>query len=229
LGVLQKIAPALNARPIKLLAPMELLSLLALIAIGLFALKTKDQKQRIALLASHLGKYRVEALMKDLTEGYSRALGEKDTERQAQVWNLQTTTEAELCSQFSRFVAEFAKVDTVQARVSKLPWPIPFATLLFPAATFDMRKALSIHAHGLNNAQQNSGGQSAKGKAFALSAEMLLMQHTCHWFCRSRTTASARMMVRNQTSYAQLVAAVSPGSRAAYSALVGLVPQGPGR
>jgi hypothetical protein len=202
---------------------MELLPLLALIAFGLFALKAKDQKQRIALLASHLGKYRVEALMKDLTEGYARALGEKDPERQAQVWNLQTTAEAELCSQFSRFVAEFAKVDAMQARVSKLPWPIPFATLLFPAATFDMRKALTIHAHGLNNAQQNNAGQSAKGKAFALSAEMLLMQHTCHWFCRSRTTASARMMVRNQTSYAQLVAAVAPDTRVAYCALVGPV------
>ena len=200
---------------------MEFLPLLALIALGLFALKTKDQKQRIALLASHLGKYRVEALMKDLTEGYARALGEKDAERQAQVWNLQTTAEAELCSQFNRFVAEFAKVDAASARVSKLPWPIPFAAVLFPAATFDVRKALSIHAHGLSNAQQNSAGQSAKGKAFTLSAEMLLMQHTCHWFCRSKATASARMMVRNQTSYEQLVAAVAPNTRAAYTALVG--------
>ena len=200
---------------------MELLPLLALIALGLFALKTKDQNQRIALLASHLGKYRVEALMKDLTEGYSRALGEKDTERQAQVWNLQTAAEAELCGQFSRFVADFAKVDAAQARISKLPWPIPFATVLFPGATFDVRKALSIHAHGLNNALQNSAGQSAKGKAFTLSAEMLLMQHTCHWFCRSKATASVRMMARNQTSYEQLVASVAPGTRAAYKALVG--------
>ena len=200
---------------------MEFLPLLALIALGLFALKTKDQNQRIALLGSHLGKYRVEALMKELTEGYSRALGEKDAERQAQVWNLQATAEAELCNQFSRFVAEFAKVDAASARVSKLPWPIPFAAVLFPAATFDVRKALSIHAHGLSNAQQNSTGQSAKGKAFTLSAEMLLMQHTCHWFCRSKATASVRMLAHNQTSYEQLVASIAPDTRAAYNALVG--------
>ena len=200
---------------------MELLSLLALITIGLFALKTKDQKQRIALLGSHLGKYRVEALMKDLTEGYSRALGEADPERQTQIWNLQTTAEAELCSQFSRFVTEFSQVDAARARVSKLPWPVPFATVLFPTATFDVRKALSIHAKGLAQAEQNSIGQTAKGKAFTLSAEMLLMQHTCHWFCRSKATASVRMMARNQTSYEQLVASVTPGTRAAYLALVG--------
>ncbi len=208
---------------------MEFLPLLALIAIGLFALKAKDQKQRIALLASHLGKYRVEALMKDLTEGYSRALGEADTQRQTQIWHLLTTAEAELCSQFNRFVSEFAKVDAAQARVSKLSWPIPFATWIFPGATFDVRTALSIHAKGLTHAEQNSVGQSEKGKAFTLSAEMLLMQHTCHWFCRSKATASVRMVARHQTTYEQLVASVSPGSRAAYSALVGLAAPGSGR
>jgi hypothetical protein len=200
---------------------MEFLPLLALIALGLFALKTKDQNRRIALLASHLGKYRVEALMKELTEGYSRALGEADPERQAQIWSLQTGTEAELCNQFSRFVTEFSQVDAASARVSKLPWPIPFSTVLFPAATFDMRKVLSVHAKGLAHAEQNSAGQAAKGKAFTLSAEMLLMQHTCHWFCRSKATASVRMMARHQTTYEQLVASVTPGTRAAYCALVG--------
>ena len=206
---------------------MEFLPLLALIALGFFALKTKDQKQRIALLASHLGKYRVEALMKDLTEGYARALGEADPERQSQIWNLQLPAETELCSQFNRFVSEFSQVDAASARVSKLPWPIPFAAVLFPDATFDMRKALSLHALGLHNAAQNDAGQSspqsAKDKAFTLSAEMLLMQHTCHWFCRSKATASVRMMARNQTTYAQLVASVAPDTRAAYCALVGPV------
>ncbi len=200
---------------------MEFLPLLALIALAVLALKTRDQNQRIALLGHHLGKYRVEALMKDLTEGYSRALGEKDAERQSQVWNLLSSVEAELCSQFNRFVTEFSKVDATHARVSKLPWPIPFATLLFPAATFDVRTALTIHAKGLAHAEQNSAGQTAKGKAFTLSAEMLLMQHTCHWFCRSKTTATVRMMARHQTTYEQLVDSVAPGTRVAYCALVG--------
>ena len=53
-----------------------------------------------------------------------------------------------------------------------------------------------------------------------MSAELFLMQHTCHWFCKSKTVASARMMARHQTTYAQLVAAVSPETRRAYGNLV---------
>ena len=51
-------------------------------------------------------------------------------------------------------------------------------------------------------------------------AQLLLMQHTCHWFCRSKSTASVRMQVRHQTSYAQLLAAVSPQTRQAYLAVL---------
>jgi hypothetical protein len=47
------------------------------------------------------------------------------------------------------------------------------------------------------------------------------MQHTCHWFCKSKTVASARMLARHKTSYEQLVAAVGPDTRAAYCELVG--------
>jgi hypothetical protein len=54
-----------------------------------------------------------------------------------------------------------------------------------------------------------------------MTAELLLMQHTCHWFCKSRTVASARVMARHQTPYVQIVASVSPETRAAYMALTG--------
>jgi hypothetical protein len=54
-----------------------------------------------------------------------------------------------------------------------------------------------------------------------LSAELFLFQHTCHWYCRSKAVASARMQVRHQTPYAQVLAAVSPATRQAYSALLG--------
>ena len=50
-------------------------------------------------------------------------------------------------------------------------------------------------------------------------AELLLLQHTCHWYCKSRTVASARMLARHQTPYPQLVASVSPATRQAYLAL----------
>ena len=46
------------------------------------------------------------------------------------------------------------------------------------------------------------------------------MQHSCHWFCRSRAVASARMLARHKTSYAHLLACVAPQTRAAYQALI---------
>jgi hypothetical protein len=46
------------------------------------------------------------------------------------------------------------------------------------------------------------------------------MQHSCHWFCRSKVVASARMLARHKTSYEQLLAAVSPETRQAYQALL---------
>lgn len=36
------------------------------------------------------------------------------------------------------------------------------------------------------------------------------MQHTCHWYCRSKTVASARMLARHKTAYVQLLASVDP-------------------
>lgn len=200
---------------------METYILLILTAVGAYTLKSRDQNRRIALLGSHLGKHQIEKLMESLTDGYLRALGESDSERRAQVWNLLATSEAALCEQFNRFVNDFSKVDEADVRVSKLAIAIPYADKLFPNATFDLRKALSIHAQGIANAVNSSLNQTPKSKAFTMSAELFLMQHTCHWFCRSKTVASARMMARHKTSYDQLLASVSPSTRKAYCALIG--------
>jgi len=48
-----------------------------------------------------------------------------------------------------------------------------------------------------------------------------LFQHTCHWYCRSKAVASARLMARQKTTYEQVLGAVSPQTRRAYTALVG--------
>ena len=200
---------------------MELFILLMLVALGAYMLKAKDQNRRITLLGSHLGRHQIEKLMESLTEGYMRALGEADPEREAQIWSMLTTSEKALGEQFNRFVADFAKVEAAEACVKKLPFAIPYADKLFPSATFDMRQALSIHAQGITQGVQNTLNQTPKRKAFTLCAELFLMQHTCHWFCRSKTVASARMMVRHKTSYAQLVASVSPETRLAYCQLIG--------
>lgn len=203
---------------------MDLLLLSTLIAVGVYVLKSKDQRRRIALLGSHLGQYQVEKLMESLTQGYLRCLGENDAQRREQIWALLATTEQSLSDQFNRFAAAFARVDETQTRVSTLPFfaqAIPMADKLFAGATFDVRKAFEIHARGIASLTANRLQQTPKARAFTMSAELFLMQHTCHWFCRSRAVASARMMARHKTSYALLLDSVSPDTRKAYRALTG--------
>jgi hypothetical protein len=199
---------------------MEFFTLVTCVAIAVYILKLSEERRRIALLGSHLGQFQIEKLMETVTDGYLRALGEKEPERRDQVWTQLAGSELKLCEQFTRFVAGFAKVDEADARVSKLPIAIPFATRFFPGITFDMRKALAIHAQGILHAAENAAQRTPKDKAFTLSAELFLMQHSCHWFCKSKAVASARMLVRHKTSHEQLIAAVSPETRAAYTALV---------
>jgi hypothetical protein len=125
--------------------------------------------------------------------------------------------EQELCREVEAFARDFATADAAATRVSKLPVWLPFGHAL--AGAFDMREALRLHARGIR-AAVSAEAASAKDRAFAISAELLLMQHTCHWFCRSRSVASARMLARHRTSHAQLVAAVLPRTRREYLGLV---------
>lgn len=198
---------------------MTALILSALLAVGAYLLKSRYQRQRIALLGSHLGKYPIEKLMTDLTTGYMRALGEADAVRQDQIWSLLTTAETQLSSQFNRFATAFSQTDEAATRVSQLAFP--YADHLFPSASFDLRKLFRIHAQGLADAAANPAQRSPKNKAFVLLAEMMLMQHTCHWFCRSKTVASARLLGHHHTSYAQVLESVAPETRKAYLAIVG--------
>jgi hypothetical protein len=199
---------------------MELFLLAIIVALSDWALKARDQRRRIALLGSHLARYQIEKHMETLTQGYLRALGEDDPERSEPIWNMLRSTEQELCDQFGRFVASFARAQEADTRVSKLPIYLPFAAKLLPNLTFDMRLALAIHAREISQAVDGGAHISPKATAFTLSAELFLMQHTCHWFCKSKTVASARMLARHKTSYEQLVAAVGPATRVAYCALV---------
>ena len=195
--------------------------LMLLTGFGVYTLRSKIQKKRIALLGDHLGQYQIEKQMENLTLGYLRALGEADAERQTQIWTLLDSSEQDLCEQFDRFVAGFARVEEDDARVSTLPIFVPEAQRIFPGHTFDMRQALAVHAVGIRRVAKNDEALLPKNKAFTLSAELFLMQHTCHWYCRSKTVASGRMLVRHKTTYAKLLASVSPGTRQAYGALVG--------
>jgi hypothetical protein len=186
---------------------MENYVLLVLLGLGAWTLNSHQQRKRIALLGNHLQNYRIEKLMETLSKGYLRALVQAH--------------EASLSSQFSRFAAEMARLNGNELRVSTLPVAIPYADQIFPNATFDLRKALDIHARGLASAVDNHAARSPKDKAYVLSAEMYLMQHTCHWYCKSKAVASARLLARHKASHAQVLAAVSPETRHAYRALTG--------
>jgi hypothetical protein len=67
----------------------------------------------------------------------------------------------------------------------------------------------------------NTQGLSPRDRAFTLTAEMLLLQHSCLWFCRTQNRASAHLLLRHKTSYAQVVQSVSLPTRQAYCKLVG--------
>jgi hypothetical protein len=202
-------------------AGMENYVLLVLLGLGAWTLNSHQQRKRIALLGNHLQNYRIEKLMETLSEGYLRALAEDSPARRDQIWELMQAHEASLSSQFSRFAAEMARLNGNELRVSTLPVAIPYADQIFPNATFDLRKALDIHARGLASAVDNHAARSPKDKAYVLSAEMYLMQHTCHWYCKSKAVASARLLARHKASHAQVLAAVSPETRHAYRALTG--------
>ena len=202
---------------------MDFFLVLALAFTGTYLLNHQQQRRRIALLARHLQPYQIEQQMETLTQGYLRAMGEQDLERRLQVLGVLAPTETQLAEQFERFASDFRRVPAELARVSRLPLGLPFATQLFPAASFDMRALLDLHAQGIARALRNDAGLSPRDRAYTMTAELLLMQHSCHWFCKSKAVASARMLARHQTSHAQLVASVSPETRRAYVALTGPV------
>ncbi len=198
---------------------MDILLLALLLAIGIFVLNGRQQRQRIGLLASHLAQYQIEKLLENLIEGYMRALGEADPARRQQIWDLLRTTELQLSEQFGQLAAEMARVDTALTRVSTLPLALPFADQWWPSASFDLRQALKIHAEGIARAVRNEAQRSSKDKAYTLMAELFLMQHTCQWYCKYKPVASARLLARHQTAYAQVLNAVDPATRSAYRSL----------
>ena len=198
---------------------METYALLILLIVVAHVAKLREQQRRVALLAGYLGQFRIEQLMETLADGYLRALGEEDSERQAQIWGLMDASESELSEQFARFADDVARAEPGTLQVSKSSWHFPLAERLFPTRSFDLREAFRIHARGIASVVRNEDGLDRKQKAFTLSAELYLMQHTCHWYCKSKAVASARLLARHQTSHAQVVAAVSSETRQAYLAL----------
>ena len=197
---------------------LEILSLLAVAGFALHWANNQSRRARTALLASHLQPFQIERLMQQLTEAYMRALGESDPVRQEQVWQLQQAAEEQLARQFQDLARSFAQVPAPQARTLK--WALPGIDRVLPQSTFDTRRVLQIHADGIDRVVRNEAGLSPRDKAFVLMAAMFLMQHSCHWFCRSKTIASARMLAQHKTRYEQALEGVSAQTRDAYLAAI---------
>ncbi len=203
---------------------MSGLSFILLVMAGVFWWQTTQQRRRVGLLAKHLAPTQVEKILGPLIDGYLAAVQEKDPERQQQAWERLNHQEAQLAEHFQRFADSFAKEPAEATRISTLPLALPFFEQIFPAYSFDMRKALQLHAQAIRSACAPSGlyGDARRDMAFTMTAELLLMQHTCHWFGKTRTIASIRLLSRHKTQYEQVLRSVQPSTRQAYRQLVGM-------
>lgn len=200
---------------------IEFLLLFMLLGIAWHHANATEQAGRVTLLNGQLKPYRIEQRMQNLTDGYLRVLGESNAASADAQWAELALNERRLLEELVQFQAGLAEVWGEKLRVSRLPFALPRATLLFPQAAFDLRKVLDIHIRGLRTVMDNTQGLSPRDRAFTLTAEMLLLQHSCLWFCRTSNRASAHLLLRHRTSHAQVVQSVSEATRKAYCALVG--------
>ena len=201
---------------------MSTLTWIFLLVASAAVLNAFEQRRRIALLGRVLQGYQIERLMEQLTDGYLRWLDEQDPERRAPLWNMLLSTERSLLTQMTGFARDFGAVPAPQAQVSKLPFAMPYAQQLLPGARlFDARRIFELHAQGLQAAIDNAAQLKDKDRAYMITAEILLFQHSCHWFCRSRSVADARLLARHRSPWRQVVASVSEDTRGDYLGLVG--------
>ena len=202
---------------------MDFLTWITVGSIAVYVLQNIEHRRRVRLLGAHLAPTQVEKLMGGLIEGYMRALDEKDPERSKQVWAILDNNEKNLADQLQRLATTFSQESTQETRVSTLPLALPYFDRLMPSHTFDMREALKMHAQAVRNAcaPQDMDLEARKRLAFTMTAELLLLQHTCHWFCKTRTVASMCLIARQKTPYDQVVKSVSRSTQQAYQQLIG--------
>ncbi|MCB1915694.1 MAG: hypothetical protein KDG52_08265 [Rhodocyclaceae bacterium] len=179
------------------------LLLLALIVAAVHLLGVRRQRQRVALLSEYLRPYRIEALMAELVDGYLRALGASDADRSEPIWAMLAERERQLTEQLQALSLDLADASAETMRIGRA----------------DLRKLIAIHARGISRVVENDAALERRDRAYMLCAEIFLLQHSCHWYCRSRSVASARLLSRHRTTYAQVLGAVSASTREAYLAL----------
>lgn len=174
------------------------------------------QSTHIALLGRHLAGLRIERHMETLTQGYSRAIHEQDEARQLQVLDSFAQTESAIAAQVQTLADAMQREDAQATRMGVLSFCVPYIERLRPASTRDFRALLRIHAAGLRHVVDNENHWDPKDRAYHLSAELYLFQHSCHWYCKSRAVANARLTLRHQVQYQKALESVSTMTRSAY-------------
>lgn len=195
---------------------METGFFLILLAGVWWGLQRQDQGRRIAFLSEQLDGLQLERHMQTLTQGYLRVLGEDDAERRRQGWAGFSGIEAAAANQLEGLARRVSGAPTELTRMGKWLVHVPYIERINAAATRDFGALLKLHAEGLRTVVDNTAGLPPKQRAYQLSAELLLFQHSCHWFCKSRALADARLGAAHRVTHAKALESVSEHTRRAY-------------
>lgn len=195
---------------------MDIALVLLMFAVAWRALCLHYQRAHIALLGRHLAGLQLERHMETLTQGYTRAIHEDTETRQLQVLETFSRTENAVAAQLRSLADAMQKEGAQAASMGTIRFCVPYIERFLPGLTRDFRKLLHIHAAGLRHVVDNEGHWNAKDRAYHLSAELYLLQHSCHWFCKSRAVADARLALRHRVQHQQALESVSAVTRSAY-------------
>lgn len=195
---------------------MDFVLSLILLAIVWRILCLRYQRGHITLLGGHLANLQLERHMETLTQGYTRAIKEDSESRQLQVFDMLGQSERAIASQVQALANSMQKEGASATAMCALPVCIPYVERFLPSLTRDFRALLRIHSAGLRHVVDNTENWSVKDRAYHLSAELYLFQHSCHWYCKSRSVADARLMLRHQVDHKKVLDSVSERTRSAY-------------
>jgi hypothetical protein len=195
---------------------MDMTLTLSMAVVAWLLVRARYQRTHIAVLGQHLADLQLERHMETLTQGYIRAIHEASDTRQLQVLDTFAQTERAVAAQAQSLAEAMQKESPQAASMGVLRFCVPYVERFLPAVTRDFRQLLHIHAAGLRHVVDNEAGWDAKTRAYHLSAELYLLQHSCHWFCKSRIVADARLIRRHQVHHRKVLDSVSASTRSAY-------------
>ena len=195
---------------------MDMVLTLLMIAVVWRVFTLHYQRAHITLLAGNLANLQLERQIASLMEGYDRALKEDSENRQVQILENFAQTERTIAIHAQSLANAMQKEGELETRLGILALCIPYIERFLPGLTRDFRQLLAIHAAGLRHVVDNEENWSAKDRAFHLSAEVFLFQHSCHWFCKSRSVADARLMMLHKINHQKVLESVSERTRSAY-------------